>query len=322
MPIVVSAPGKIHLMGEHAVVYGKPALLAAVNLRLWVTVRPGKGRIEAPNVHVEEYMRHVLDIVARMYTAEPFDAWDFSLRSDIPFGYHLGSSAAVAVATSAAFLYAAKNLWDKEATNRCAFEAEKKQHGNPSGGDNTAVTYGGFVLFRKTQPNRIRMRQLDTHPSACVSDFLLVNTGKPEETTGEMVGLVRLRHRENSAGLEKAFCTNETQTNRIIRSLQDGNCVRMQRAIREGQRTLEAMGVVSDKAKKCIRDIEKAGGAAKILGGGGKKGAVGFILCYSRQPQAMRRSCKRHGYTVLPVRLGEEGVRLEGRQEDRQTNTV
>jgi len=50
-----------------------------------------------------------------------------------------------------------------------------------------------------------------------------------------------------------------------------------------------------------IRSIEKAGGAAKILGGGGRKEGIGYLLCYSHNPPK----------GSIPIVLGEEGVRLE-----------
>jgi hypothetical protein len=62
------------------------------------------------------------------------------------------------------------------------------------------------------------------------------------------------------------------------------------------------MGVVSNKVSPLIRNIERSGGAAKILGGGGRAEDVGFILCYHHDPKK---------FGALPIRLGEEGVRLE-----------
>ena len=46
MSLTVSAPGKIHLLGEHTVVYGKPALLASINKRLYVGIKSQESRIK------------------------------------------------------------------------------------------------------------------------------------------------------------------------------------------------------------------------------------------------------------------------------------
>jgi mevalonate kinase len=315
MKVIVSAPGKIHLMGEHAVVYGKPALLTAVNRRLSVTIEQKKeGReILVDSETARAFIEYAISIVEKEYDVT-LPAYTLTLNSDIPFGYHLGSSAAVAVATIGAAIYFSKKLWNPTEINRLAYEVEKKQHGNPSGGDNTAVTFGGFLWYRKELEFLKSLWQLQLKLPENLKHFYLINTGKPEETTGEMVKLVSEKLRIKNEELEKVFAENEKQTKRIAVAIKEGNSNEVLGAIRDGEKTLEEMGVVSDMAIQLIKKIEKAGGAAKILGGGGKKKSVGFVLVYSPQKEKVEKALKGTPYILESVELGAEGVRLEKKE--------
>jgi len=309
--VTVSAPGKIHLMGEHAVVYGKPALLAAINIRLYASVEARKTGVSIQTAETEDYVRHIINVVQQELGIETPPGMKITIASQIPAGYHLGSSAAVAVATAGALLFFLKKIWNPVIINKLAYEAEKKQHGNPSGGDNTAVAFGGFVWFRKELEFLKSMWQLPFKPHADTDHFFLINTGKPRETTGEMVARVAQLAKNQSSKMEKLLQTNERQTKRMAAALRDGNENELLDAMRVGERTLEGMGVVSKKVIPFIRAIEKSGGAAKILGGGGKKDGVGFLLCYHRDVGNSEKIAKPFGYTMKHIRLGEEGVRLE-----------
>ena len=195
--------------------------------------------------------------------------------------------------------------------NELAYEIEKKQHGNPSGGDNTTETVGGFVWFRKELEFLKSIWQLPFKPHESLNHFFLINTGRPKETTGEMVALVKESMQRNPEEMKKHLDLNEQQVKRVTVALKEGNERELLDAMRVGERTLEGMGVVSDKVIPLIRKIEDIGGAAKILGGGGKAEGVGFLLCYYNNPDQVEEICKSYGFTIQEVRLGEEGVRLE-----------
>ncbi len=314
--VTVSVPGKVHLMGEHAVVYGKPALLAAIDLRLSVTIEEqanvgSKETIEVVSTEPTDHALYAVRFLLDQFNVKKYPPLTITIDSEIPAGFHLGSSAAVAVALSGAMMYFFKSLWNPIRINELAYEIEKKQHGNPSGGDNTAVTVGGFIWFRKELEFLKSIWQLPFKPHDGLDHFFLINTGKPAETTGEMVALVRQRMLENPEGMQKLLDTNEFQVKRVTTALKNGDEPELLDAIRVGERTLEGMGVVSKRVTSFIRSIETIGGAAKILGGGGKKDNVGFVLCYHTKPESIAQLCQKIGFTIQHVRLGEEGIRLE-----------
>jgi len=311
--ITVSVPGKIHFMGEHAVVYGKPALLAAINKRMVVTIQSAK-QMEIISSQSPEYVQFALDKVREYLNMETLPPLCLTIRSDIPAGFHLGSSAATAVGVVAATLYFVKKLWNPTVINHIAYDVEKKQHNNPSGGDNTTVTMGGFVWFRKELEFLKSMWQLDVTIPKSLNHFYLLDTGKPQETTGDMVLLVRKRFEKHPRYMNQLFSQNETQVKNIAVALKEQNELALCEGIRQGERTLEAMGVVGKSVIPCIRAIEKVGGAAKILGGGGRKGGVGFLLCYLNNKTTLTRIEKTFGFSAQPIVLGGQGVTLEQKE--------
>ncbi len=295
--ITVSVPGKIHLMGEHAVVYGRPALLSAINRRLSVSIETSES-FKVIASEPSGYVRYAAELVAKEYKLS-LPKIKITIVSDIPAGYHLGSSAAVAVGTVGAMMYHIKKVWNPAAINQLAYEVEKKQHGNPSGGDNTTVTMGGLIWYRKELEFLKSIWQLPFRPPVRLNHFSLIDTGRPKENTGEMVAFVK-----SQKNVQTFLDANEVQTKRIAVALKEGDEKMLIDAIRKGERTLEGIGVVSKKVIPVIRAVEKSGGAAKILGGGGRAAGVGYILCYSHHPPK----------GSVSITLGEEGIRLERKQ--------
>jgi len=322
---IVSVPGKIHLMGEHAVVYGKPALLAAINKRMRIVIQKTGSREQKTEIHIKnekgivenaskelvEFVEYAIEKVREHVAITDMPVFDITIDSDVPFGYHLGSSAALAVGVVAGVMYELKHIWNPTLFNQIAYEVEKKQHGNPSGGDNTTVTFGGFIWYRKELEFLKSMWELKLSLPKTLNHFFLINTGKPKETTGEMVALVNAKFKSQNATYKKQFDMNEEQTKRVVCAMKENNEKELIDAIKIGEKTLEGMGVVSKKAQRIIRILEKSGGAAKILGGGGVKDGVGFLLCYHTDEEQVKKIAEQYAYSCEKISLGEEGVRLE-----------
>lgn len=267
----VSAPGKIILSGEHAVVYSRPAILAAVNLRLSIRSKGSKRVID----------------------------------SDVPVGCGMGSSAAYAVALSALKC----KPWNLEKINDYAYKIEKKHHGNPSGGDNTVSTYGGFLWYRKEaeglkifSPIKVRVK---------LPKFFIINTGKPLESTKEMVSLVAEFGKKNPKKFKEILTGIESVTRKFLQYLLKEKEYKISELIKENEHLLEELGVVSETAKQMIRVIERIGGAAKVSGAGGKKDRSGILLVYHKNPKTLIKFAKSRNLDIFLVKLGEEGVRIE-----------
>jgi len=310
--ITVSVPGKIHLMGEHAVVYGKPALLTAINKRMKVSVEKAKYT-EIITTEPPTYVAFALTKIQEHLKRDELPPMRISIDSDIPSGYHLGSSAATAVGVIGAVIYFLTHIWNLSEINALAYEVEKKQHGNPSGGDNTIVTYGGLLWFRKEMEFLKSMQQMDISIPSALNHFYLINTGKPNETTGEMVAYVKNQYTRFTTRYARLFDENEQQTKNITLSLKEKDERKCIESMRLGQQTLEKIGVVGKKVMPIIRAIEDSGGAAKILGGGGRCEGVGYLLCYHKDQDVVRSISNTYVYACEKISLGAEGVKLEKR---------
>lgn len=286
--ITVSAPGKIHLLGEHSVVYGKPALLSAINLRVVVTI--GKANTSEVGFDSSEVRAVVEKVIRKKFNRK---IPNYSIQSQFPAGSGLGFSAAASAAIIAALLSYFKIKWDKELVNKLAFEVEKVFHGNPSGADNTAVVQGGLILFQKGNFSTFASK---------IKSFILINSGKPTETTKEMVKIAK-------AKIGLILDDQEKLVRQVLPVLKTGNEKEFIRMIRAGERNLESIGVVSPFAKSIIRKIEKAGGAAKISGAGGVKKGSGILLCYHRNKKLIEKIAKTFQLPLFSVSLGAEGLR-------------
>lgn len=295
--IKVSAPGKIHLLGEHAVVYGKPALLAAVDLRVTVILSPVIVSDQRERGNLKKIIEPIIKKYLKIKTIPPYR---LEISSQIPVGSGLGSSAAISAAYIAALLSYVGYKWDLNLVNELTFEAEKVFHGNPSGGDNITVVYGGLIYYTKGEP----FQSPPSIPPKLAKNFILINTGKPKETTKEMVEMVSVKFR-------KIFDNQEQLVKELLLAIRDGNENQLIQIIRAGEKNLESMGVVSKSVQSIIRKIEDSGGAAKICGAGGKTGPTGVLLCYHPKPSIIQNIAISQHLDYFRTALGVEGLRQE-----------
>lgn len=315
MRITVSAPGKIHLLGEHAVVYGRPALLSAVNLRVFVTISQGIQEKDGEKIRIESpisigFIRQIVSVLQEKFPFPKPLPVTISVQSRIPSGSGMGSSAAVTAAVVGAWMKASKNIWNPTRINELTYETEKLTHGNPSGADNTAVVFGGLMWFRK------EFEFLKSIWSLPVSSykfprFYCIHSGKPKESTREMVEKVALNYQRRKTFHEKLFWDQEAQTKKLLLALRSGDIQGVKDAIKNGEQNLEKIGVVGPYAKQIIRQIEEKGGVAKVSGAGGVKEGSGIILCFHNDSQILTGIARKLKLQIFPIELGAEGIRIE-----------
>ena len=130
-------------------VYGYPAILSAVNRRLFVEIEKGQGGVGVVPTEGTSWVRYAIERIKESLGRESLDGLRIKINSQFPIGCGMGSSAAFAVAITAAVFKFVNYSWNLEKINQIAYEIEKRQHGNPSGGDNTVSAYGGFLWYRK-----------------------------------------------------------------------------------------------------------------------------------------------------------------------------
>jgi mevalonate kinase len=332
------APGKLILSGEHAVVYGRPAIAMAIDRSAVAEVTPGAEGEDRVSIDLKDLtqresytllaLQDFKSRVAKNYRMflngelgirevlrKPIDLFEYAfiilldglhlklrhgldirLQSNIPMGCGLGSSAATILSVLRAVGHYFRVEFRPDWYYEYSLEAERMQHGFPSGVDSYISLHGGCARFRNGHAERIPLPRLP---------LTLVNTGTPITTTGECVAEVRRRHEKDNA-LWDEF---EATTVRLEKALARNDTEEALEAIRGNHRLLRRIGVVPDRVSDFIAAVENRGGAAKICGAGAAGGeAGGVVLVTGIRPPA--DLCEAFGYSLVSVRGEPLGVRI------------
>ncbi len=300
-----SAPGKLILCGEHAVVYGQPALAVPVTqVQATAAVEPASEGIwiDARNVN-RRYRLEDADpsdplALAIRLTLEhlqphvPHSTFRIMLDSTIPIASGLGSGAAVCTALVRALAAHLQSPLSNPEVSSIVFETEKLLHGTPSGIDNTVVAYNQPVYFVKGQPPVLLTVLQSLH-------LLIADTGLPSPTK-ITVGEVR-------AAREK----EPERYAQIFRAI--GDIVREARALLEtgqppGLRFVERLGVLMDHNHALLQQLgvscpeldrlaesaRAAGALGAKLSGGGRGGNM-LTLVTPETERAVHAALERAG---------------------------
>ncbi len=305
--IAYSAPGKIILSGEHAVVYGRPALVAAVNKRLKVKLAPAKRKEEK----TPEW-KQIESVVFEYLNSERIDFkikdYKIDIESDIPVGRGMGSSAALAVASVACLLeFFSGKRFEKELVNNLAYKIEKYFHGRPSGIDNSASCFGGLIFFRKEFEFLKVISKLNFKiPDNIQSRLYLVDTGKPKESTKQMVDFVGSRLNENPSRIRLIFSEIERASKQMVVAILKEDLELFAKAMQKNQDLLERLGVVSKRMSQRLKVLQDLG-AYKITGAGGLQEAVGFVLFLDLSGEG-ERFLKDQGFSWSRLKFDQQGL--------------
>ena len=313
--ITISVPSKVHLLGEHAVVYGKPAFLGAINKRISVTIGSSKTKqILGDQTYIKEIKQLLAILEREIQNKTEFKAdkpYLIKINSQIPVRFGLGSSAALSASFTAALLSFFKIPWSNKTVFDIAYEGEKFFHGNPSGGDLAAVIEGGFLWFRKEFEFLKTFATLPFSPHKNIKQFILINSGKPEESTKEMIEKVAKLKTSTPQKIQALFNSQEEWTKQMVIAFKDGNEENLMECIKLGEQNLENLGVVGARAKVLIRSIERIGGVAKICGAGGVKSGSGMLLVYHKDTGKLLNYIKQKKLEFLKIRIGVEGLKRD-----------
>lgn len=296
-----SAPGKIILFGEHAVVYGQPALAVPVTqveaeVRIDRIFSPGI-RIHAPAIQLTEKLdalpptHPLVATITNTLTAlkdNSLSGVSILIRSNIPVAAGLGSGAAVSVAIIRALSQHLKKPLNNKEISALAFATEKLYHGTPSGIDNTVVTYAKPVYYIKDQPIQILKVK---YP------FMIVigDTGIPASTK-ETVRDVRIQHHKRPERYETLFAAIGSIASTARQLIEGGMPESLGPLMDENHAMLRSMNVSSPELDNLVEAAREAGAlGAKMSGGGG--GGNMIALAQASKAGSIAKALKDAGAT-------------------------
>ncbi len=341
MELRAIAPAKMILSGEHAVLYGQPAIAMAINRYSESTIRTHLLPAIFFNFLNLKYKKSVTlstlfnlkHELQQQYSAflegrcgikevlkKPFELLQFTVTdflekcninlpngveiqttSDIPMGCGMGSSAATVVSTLYALAKFFKIDIDPVKFLNLGKNAENLQHGRSSGLDLQLSLSGGCLKF---QDGQIEPKSMPTSP------FTIVQTGQPKSTTGQCVTLASTHFQTTKIGEDFAAVTTALE-----KALFNHDSAALKHCIQENHRLLIKIGVVPTPVQDFVKLIEREGGAAKICGAGAVQGdhagIVWVLLSDDRQRNNRLQEITRlFGYHSCEVQGEKLGVRL------------
>ncbi len=293
-----SASAKVILCGEHAVVYGRPAIAVPVSdVRAVATYIPssaGPLHMHLPDVGEHWHWppgpdNHPLSTLLHTIHAHmqhPALHGELTVRSDIPIGGGMGSSAAIATAIVRALARGLGRDLPPEEVSAIVFEAERIWHGTPSGVDNTVIAYERPVWFVRGEPPQ---------PFTIARPFTLVIADSGiSAPTREVVGDVRRRWEADPARYNAIFDAIAALVHEIRAVLEQGNLERLGPLLNENQRWLEEMGVSSPVLERLIAAARAAGAPGAKLAGAGRGGNI-IALTPPDRAEAVARALREAG---------------------------
>jgi mevalonate kinase len=308
-----SAPGKVILFGEHAVVYGKPAIAMAIALRIRVSAIPSKRNVTTVDGHVLKQAYHA-------YIKYAFDNfWDggpieFKTHSDIPSASGLGSSAALTIATIGAI----KGLEGKtqpslEEVARLGHQTEYDVQGIASPTDTTTSTKGGGI-FVSNEPGD----DLLWNVSKGEKSWYLHHMDLPDDMT-VVVGYSGMSSKTMKQVQKVSKVTKRSKFGQEIideigdvvedgrKALVKKDLVRLGELMNKNQKLLTIIGASSDALQALIDAVAGHSYGVKLTGAGGG----GSVISLTDEPEKVAELFEKRGARAYIAKASKKGLIVE-----------
>ena len=275
-----TAAGKVILLGEHAVVYGRHAVALPIADAVTASVaESNKGSsVSIPQWGVKQAVTSTASGAAEavhliLSELEIDDgAYSIDVRSTLPRAMGLGSSAAVAVAVVRAFSRFLDLDLDDERVNSIAFACEKLAHGTPSGIDNSIATIGTPMLFSNAGAMQIDELVLQETPP-----IVIALSGQPGLTLEQVAG-VRSRYQRRRDHYDAIFDQIDALSLSGAAALQSADYEELGSLMNICHGLLNAIEVSTPEIENMVNLARTAGATGAKLTGGGGGGSV-VVLC-------------------------------------------
>ena len=326
-----TAPAKLILLGEHAVVYGQPAIAVPLKrLCAEATVTPTPAE-EPVSIALEDFEHHSGNMITNpgggvwgtrfqippginmvspeflaspeagpfirlleLATADgsvPEKGWRLQVRSRIPIGCGLGSSAAVCAASFRAIYSAFGLACTPEQLAELVYETERIMHGTPSGIDNTVIALERPVFFQRGA--ELRLLQMPASEA-----FLVVGYSGIRHKTREVVGDVRKAWTADRATYDAIFEEIGQGTRDGAQAFEAADWRALGSLMDRNQTLLERMGVSCGTLETLVLAARKAGALGAKLSGAGRGGCMVALAEDAEQARRLQAAIEQAGATL------------------------
>ncbi|RBQ23219.1 Mevalonate kinase [Candidatus Methanobinarius endosymbioticus] len=314
MEILASAPGKTILFGEHAVVYGEPAIAGAVNKRATIKLREAPRDIsifKSDDLGFEAELdtvakrytlkkgkpgiiKYILEILSKFHDHSPIEI-DLSLN--IPIGSGLGSSAAVTVSTLAALHKYHGKKFDRIFIAKKAHEIENTVQRMASPLDTRVSTFGGLIYLS-------RKKKITKFNTNFKSSFVIGYTSK-RGNTGRMVKSVKSLKNRNPTIIEPILKTIGKITDDAKLAITNKQEYRLGELMNVNQGLLDSLGVNTNELSRMVYLARKSGASGSKITGAGGGGSI--IACCPKNQDKVFKALTYYD-NAIKVNFSNEGV--------------
>lgn len=286
-----SAAGKIILCGEHAVVYGRPAIaLPIASVRAHVLIEraargqgitvhaPDLGRSWALHARPRDTLSRLVPEVLAALDAPPRPDLRISISSDIPIASGMGSGAAIATALVRALAASCARDLSNRQVSELVFANERRLHRTPSGIDNTVIAFERAIWYQRVPVGALPA--VDYAPPsieplviAAPLTLLIGDTGV-RSATKLPVGMVRKRWQADTASYEALFDAVGSAAHVVRAALAAGNPAALGPLLDQNHALLQQIGVSSPQLDTLVAAARAAGALGAKLSGAGWGGVM------------------------------------------------
>ncbi len=307
--ISTSAPGKLILLGEHAVVFGQPAIAVAINLRIRCRIEKADEWSLNGLPITDQAHPYVSSAITKVWSGGPLT---IQTDSELPSGSGMGSSAAVTVSTLKALHELMRDGVQEKGISMEAFEVESSVQGRASPIDTSASAHGKGVFVDRQAGEQLLwhiekdvrkwyVHHCDVPPLSLVVGFTGINA-----PTGPLVAKVK-RFVDRSGFARDVVAEIGELT------LEGKDCLKRKDQVRLGQlmtkdhRLLAILGVSTKELNKLVNAVLPYSYGAKLTGAGGG----GSMIALTDEPAKVSEVMRAKGATAYAVEIGVEGARID-----------
>ncbi|MCE5295755.1 MAG: mevalonate kinase [Euryarchaeota archaeon] len=307
--VTASAPGKVILLGEHAVVFGQTAISVAVDLRLRCKVELSDKFSLNGQQHSLRGHPYLCGAIRSHWKGGPLSIFT---DSDFPSGSGIGSSAAVTTSFLAAMRSMEGKAIEEEWVARSAFEIESLAQGRASPIDTSTSTHGKAVIIDgKKRENLLWHIKRDTrewyiHDCPVPQMTLVIGFTGISAPTGPLVAKVK-RYADKNTFAREIIVEIGDISREGIACLKNNDMERLGRLMVRDHKLLAILGVSCNELDKFINAVLPYSYGAKLTGAGGG----GSMIALTDRPEQVAEIIKNKGGTPFIVRTGVPGVKIE-----------